>query len=146
MILKRLKIETMIGNYTNCYVLTDEDKKEAMVIDPAGDIDKITETLNMLNTDLKYIYLTHCHADHTGAFETLKNETGAKVLIHRTEAENLQNPIVNLSGICGTKNIDICADSRVDDGDTLHVGDIVFNVIHTPGHTNRRKLFVCSSS
>jgi len=30
------------------------------------------------------------------------------------------------------------ADSRVDEGDILHVGDIVFRVIHTPGHTNRR--------
>lgn len=100
MILKRLKIETMIGNYTNCYVLADEEKKEAMVIDPAGDVNKITKTLSLLNTDLKYIYLTHCHADHTGAFETLKSETGAKVLIHRNEAENLKNPDINLSGIC----------------------------------------------
>lgn len=103
MILKRLKIETLIGNYTNCYVLADEEKKEAMVIDPAGETDKITETLGLLDTKLKYIYLTHCHADHTGGVETLKNEIDAKVLIHRTEAENLQNPVVNLSGICRNK-------------------------------------------
>ncbi|MDE5830882.1 MAG: MBL fold metallo-hydrolase [Clostridia bacterium] len=103
MILKRLKIETMLGNYTNCYVIADEEKKEAMVIDPAGEPNKIAETLDLLNAKLKYIYLTHCHADHTGGFEELKKETGAKVLIHRNEAENLYNPVVNLSGICRHK-------------------------------------------
>ena len=41
MILKELKIDTWIGDPTNCYVIFDEDSKEIMVIDPAGDVDKI---------------------------------------------------------------------------------------------------------
>ena len=43
MILKELKIDTWIGDPTNCYVIFDEDSKEIMVIDPAGDIDKIED-------------------------------------------------------------------------------------------------------
>lgn len=64
MILKRIKIENMIGNATNCYIIADEDKKEGMCIDPAGECDRIMEMINILGIELKYIYLTHCHADH----------------------------------------------------------------------------------
>ena len=107
-----------------------------MVIDPAGECDKITNMLNVLGVDLKYIYLTHCHADHIGAMEELKSKTNGKLLIHRIENENLQNPEVNLTGFLGIRNIGIQADSRVDEGDVIHIGDIEFQILHTPGHTN----------
>ena len=136
MILKRLKIENSISSYTNCYIVVDENKKEAMVIDPAGECEKILDMLNILGVNLKYIYLTHCHSDHTGALEELKEKTGAKLLIHRIESENLKDKNVNLSAELGIKNVEIEADARVDDGDILHVGDIELKVIHTPGHTN----------
>lgn len=121
MILKRLKMETMIGNYTNCYIIADEEKHEAMCIDPAGEPERIIETLKLLDTKLKYIYLTHCHADHTAGLEELKKETDAKILIHRIEYENLKNPEITLSVLIGTKQVEIEADSRIDEGDTLHV-------------------------
>ncbi len=136
MILKTLKIENMIESFTNCYIIGDEVKKEAMVIDPANDCGKILEMLDILGMKPKYIYLTHCHADHTGALEELKEKTGAKILLHRQESDNLRNPEVNLTGFLGVKNIEIDADSRVDEGDLLHIGDIELEVIHTPGHTN----------
>ncbi len=136
MILKTLKIENNLESYTNCYIVADENKKEAMVIDPAGECDKITNMLNVLGVDLKYIYLTHCHADHIGAMEELKSKTNGKLLIHRIENENLQNPEVNLTGFLGIRNIGIQADSRVDEGDVIHIGDIEFQILHTPGHTN----------
>ena len=41
MILKELKIDTWIGDPTNCYVIFDEESKEIIVIDRAGDVDKI---------------------------------------------------------------------------------------------------------
>ena len=136
MILKTLKIENMLGSYTNCYIIADEDKKEAMVIDPAGETNKILDMLKILDTNPKYIYLTHCHADHIGAVEELREKTNAKFLIHRVENENLRNPEVNLTSNLGIKNIELEADARVDEGDKLHVGDIELNVIHTTGHTN----------
>lgn len=136
MILKRVKIETMIGNYTNCYIIEDEEKHEAMVIDPAGEPEKIIDILNLLQAKVKYIYLTHCHADHTAGLEELKKQTNAMILIHRLEYENLKNSEITLNVLIGTKNLEIEADARVDEGDKLHVGDIEFVVIHTPGHTN----------
>ena len=55
MILKELKINTWIGEPTNCYIVFDEESKETMVVDPAGDVDRIVEMLNILKSKLKYI-------------------------------------------------------------------------------------------
>ena len=56
MILKELKIDTWIGDPTNCYVIFDEDSKEIMVIDPAGDVDKIEDLIKIVyKGNLKYI-------------------------------------------------------------------------------------------
>ena len=55
MILKELKLNTWIGDATNCYIIQDEKSKETMVIDPAGDVDKIIETANNQVKDIELI-------------------------------------------------------------------------------------------
>lgn len=137
MILKILPVKTeLIGLLTNCYIVEDEKTKEAMVIDPGGEADKILEMLDSLGIEkLKYIYLTHCHGDHFGAILPLKEKKGGKVLIHREDAEGLYNPDISLTYYIGMEDIKLEADSRVDEGDIIHIGDIEFKVIHTPGHT-----------
>ena len=136
MILKRLRISTWIGDDTNCYIIFDQNSKETMVIDPAGDIDKIVEIINVLQGKLKYIFLTHCHGDHIAGVTELKSKLGGKVLIHRDDSEGLNNKRINLTEFMnGLPEIEIDADSRLDDGDLIHLGDLEFRVIHTPGHT-----------
>lgn len=56
MILKQLKIRTYVDSPTNCYIICDEKTKETMVVDPAGDVDKIIEIINILERKIK-IYL-----------------------------------------------------------------------------------------
>ena len=135
MILKELKIETWIGDATNCYIIFDDESHETMVIDPAGDVDKIEEMINILGGNLKYIFLTHCHGDHIAGVTELKNRCGGKILIHREDAEGLNDASINLSGYIGLPEIELEADSRIDDGDLIHLGNMEFKVIHTPGHT-----------
>ena len=136
MILKRLRISTWIGDDTNCYIIFDQNSIETMVIDPAGDIDKIVEIINVLQGKLKYIFLTHCHGDHIAGVTELKSKLGGKVLIHRDDSEGLNNKRINLTEFMnGLPEIEIDADSRLDDGDLIHLGDLEFKVIHTPGHT-----------
>lgn len=136
MILKRLRISTWIGDDTNCYIIFDQKSKETMVIDPAGDVDKIVEIINVLQGKLKYIFLTHCHGDHIAGVTELKSKLGGKVLIHRDDSEGLNNKRINLTEFMnGLPEIEIDADSRLDDGDLIHLGDLEFRVIHTPGHT-----------
>ena len=136
MILKRLKISTWIGDPTNCYIIFDPESKETMVIDPAGDVDKIIDMINILHGNLKYIYLTHCHGDHIGGVTELKEKLGGKILIHREDSDGLNDKKINLTEIIdGIQEIELEADSRIDDGDFIHIGDTEFKVIHTPGHT-----------
>ena len=140
MILKVLHLNTAWVEPTNCYIIQDEVTKEAMVIDPAEELDKIVEMLKILDAKLKYIYLTHCHADHIGVANQLNNILGGKILIHRNGADNLDDDNIVLASYIGIDKINLEADSRVDDEDVLHIGDIKFKVLHTPGHTN------CSTS
>ena len=135
MILKRLKVNAggMMG--INCYIIQDEETKETMVIDPGGSFDKIAEMLNVIEAKVKYILLTHCHADHMGAVKELKEKFGGTILIHRFDEEGLKNSDINLSTHIGLGSICLEDDSRLNDGDILHVGNLEFKVIHTPGHT-----------
>ncbi len=143
MILKRLKIPMRFVGETNCYILIDEIQKKAMVIDPAGEIDKIVGILDNLEVNLEYIYLTHCHADHINGVNELKRIKGGKVLIHRNGRENLANRIPILDEYLGLPPIYLKEDSIVDDKDILHVGDIELEVIFTPGHTNDGTSLYC---
>lgn len=146
MILKELKIETFIGEPTNCYVILDEQSKEIMCIDPAGDTKKIANMItDILKGNLKYIYLTHCHSDHIGGVSELKKLCGenSKILIHREDSEGLNDKNINLSGIIDIKEIELEADSRVDDNDIIHLGNLEFRVIYTPGHTKGSTSLYC---
>jgi len=143
MILKELKINTWIGDATNCYIVQDEKTKETMVIDPAGDVDKIVEMLDILQAKLKYIYLTHCHGDHIGGVQELKERYGGQIVTHRNDAENLRDVNRNLSYYTCLQNIIIETDARVDDNDLLHLGELQFKIIHTPGHTSGGSCIYC---
>ena len=144
MILKRLQIKTWIGDPTNCYVIFDEESKEIMCIDPAGNVDEIEDLVkNVFKGNLKYIYLTHCHSDHIGGVNELKNRCGGKILIHRFDSTGLNDKTINLSEYIDMPEIELEADSRIDDKDLLHIGNLEFKVIHTPGHTKGSTSLYC---
>ncbi len=144
MILKELRLQSDFENIiTNCYIIEDEKTKETMVIDPGGEPERILELLQILGAKVKYIYLTHCHGDHMGALEDIKNKVGGKILIHSDDYEGLQNPEINLTGVVSENKKSIEADSRVNDGDVIHIGDLEFKVIHTPGHTKGGSSLYC---
>lgn len=135
MILKRIKVYSNLAEPTNCYIVADETTREAMVIDPGGEAEKIIEMMKILNVNLKYIVLTHCHGDHIGAVTDVQKNLGGKILIHVIEAEGLNNKDISLTGYIGMPEIKLEPDSRVNDEDLIHIGNIEFRIIHTPGHT-----------
>ena len=143
MILKILKVDSGFVEKTNCYIVEDENTKDAMVIDPGGSVDDICELLDILGAKVKYIYLTHCHGDHIGGEKELKERKGGKILAHRNTAENLLDPNISLTTYIGLEGLVIQVDSRVDDGDLIHLGNLEFRVIHTPGHTSGGSCLYC---
>ena len=145
MILKQIEVKSsLIDEFTNCYIVQDENTKEAMCIDPGGDFEKIQNMLNIMEAKLKYIYLTHSHFDHIEMANVIKEKCGGEILISRKGAENVNNPEINLANLINT-NIKIDVDARVDDKDILHVGNIEFKVMYTPGHTNDGTCLYCEN-
>ena len=144
MILKVLKLDIENrGLVTNCYIIVDEETKETLVIDPGAEVEKIIDMLDILEARVKYIFITHCHADHIGALDSLKEAKGGKILISREDSTGLYDSSINLAYYTETHNPELEADSRVDDGDVIHVGNIEFKVISTPGHTKGGLCLYC---
>jgi hydroxyacylglutathione hydrolase len=116
--------------YTNCFIIGCKDTKEAAVVDPGGDSDKILMLLADEKLTLKYIINTHGHFDHVAGNKKLKEVTGATILIHEEDATLLTTPSMGLSA----DNLQ-AADEFMKDGDKITFGNITLEVIHTPGHT-----------
>ena len=144
MILKRIKVRTPQKDLlTNTYVVCDEKSKEAMVIDPAGEIEKVIDILNILHAKLKYIVVTHCHADRIGGVNILKQQMGGKILISRDEASVLNKTEINLAEYIHAEKMEIEVDSRLDDLDKIHLGKLEFTIFLTPGHTKGSICIYC---
>lgn len=122
--------------YTNIYVVADEETKDGIVIDPGGAIDKVYNYIENMQIKLKYIILTHCHADHIAGLRLLHNYyPNAKILIHEDDREGLIDSNINMCEVVGVPNNFIEADIVLKDGDWIRFGYLDAKVIHTPGHT-----------
>ena len=119
----------------NCYILGDEETKEAVVIDPGGDEDEILEALKYHELQLKLIIDTHGHFDHVDANQPLKEATGAKIAIHELDAAMLANPSQEALFFTGNRVRLSQADILLKEGDILSFGSYRLQVLHTPGHT-----------
>ena len=109
---------------TNCYIL--EDGKKAAVIDPGDEADRI---LAQLDVQVEYILLTHGHYDHTtGVPELHKALPGAKIYIHQADANGAGSRLFPLAGQVDDLLL-------YDEGDTLPLGTLTIEVLHTPGHS-----------
>lgn len=74
----QIKVVKVGGLQTNCYIVSDERTREAIVIDPGDDAEKIKAALPGLK--VKYIVITHGHYDHVGALGEIIQATKAPVL------------------------------------------------------------------
>ena len=119
----------------NCYILGDEETKEAVVIDPGGDEEEILEALKYAELNLKYIIDTHGHFDHVDANQPLKEATGAKIAIHEADAQMLSQPSAEAMFFTGNRARVSQADLLLKEDDLISFGPYRLKVLYTPGHT-----------
>jgi len=119
----------------NCYILGDEETKEAVVIDPGGDEDEILEALAFHSLKLKLIIDTHGHFDHVDANQPLKDATGAQIAIHALDAHMLSQPSAEAMFFTGNRLRLSAADILLKENDVLTFWPYRLKVLHTPGHT-----------
>jgi len=120
----------------NCSLIWDTATKHAAFVDPGGDIDALQGALDHFGLTLKKIWLTHGHLDHAGAAAELRERTGIPIegphkddqfWLDQIEAAGLRY------GIEGGRNV--TPDRYLEDGDTLELEGVKFDVSHCPGHT-----------
>jgi glyoxylase-like metal-dependent hydrolase (beta-lactamase superfamily II) len=120
----------------NCYLAVCPDTFDAVVIDPGGFADEILARAGSLRAHIKWIVLTHGHADHIAGNAGLKAALPkAKLAIHEADAKMLVDAGLNLSAGFGAPITSPPADVLLRDRDVIAVGTIRLEVIHVPGHT-----------
>ena len=137
LIIEQIEIGPM-QNFT--YIIGSRESREVAIVDPAWDIDALLKRLEEQDYTLKAVLATHYHPDHVGGsfgghnvegVAQLMEKNPVKVYAHKEEAD-------------GIKKVTEISDSdivKVDSGDTMKLGNIEVEFLHTPGHTPGSQCF-----
>ncbi len=102
---------------TNAYIVVCPKTRDSVLVDAPGEAGTIMDRLE--GTNPKYILLTHNHIDHVGALDELRSKLKVPLAAHASGAGNLSSP----------------PDILLNNGDTVSLGNLKFDVLHTPGHS-----------
>jgi rhodanese-related sulfurtransferase/glyoxylase-like metal-dependent hydrolase (beta-lactamase superfamily II) len=98
------------------YLIADDKTKTAAAVDPQRDVEQYLQDAQSGGYAIKYVFLTHFHADFLAGHIELRDQAGAKIYLgRRAEAE-----------------FDA---TKVKDGDRIEFGDVRLEILETPGHT-----------
>jgi len=119
----------------NCSIIGDPATREALVVDPGDEVNRILDLLGRHKLIVKVIVSTHAHIDHVGGLSKLHQYTGAPVLMHRDDLP-LYQAMEEQAAFLGVHPPELTeVDQLLKEGDVLRWGRFEAQVIHTPGHT-----------
>ena len=114
---------------SNAYLVGDEENGKAVVIDSGGPSGPLLEAAEQHGLDVELLLLTHHHMDHVAENGVWKSERGVEILAHPIEAALMDD-----------------VDRTIKPGDTVEVGGLTIESLHTPGHTAGMLNFVVNGS
>jgi len=119
----------------NCLIIGDPNTREALVVDPGDEVERILSLLGRYKLTVKVIVSTHAHIDHVGGLAKLHQYTGAPVMMHGDDLSLYHGMDVQADflGVEPPELVDV--DHLLKEGDALSWGGFQANVIHTPGHS-----------
>lgn len=127
-----------------CVYLVDAGTELVLIDSGAGSgrsIEKIEDNVRSLGFEpaqIWHIIATHCHIDHIGGLEPLVQRYGSKVIAHKLDRAGVEgeNDDLTAASMYGIKYRPVKVDVLLEgEADALSIGDLVFNFLHTPGHT-----------
>lgn len=126
----------------NCTIFWCQKTKQAVVIDPGGDVDRIKQALDEAGLTLSKILVTHGHIDHAGAVAILAESTGVPIEGPNEEDRFWIEGMPQQSQMFGFPNVKSFEPTRwLKDGDKVTFGEIELDVLHCPGHTPGHVVF-----
>lgn len=119
----------------NCSILGDPATREAIVVDPGDEVDRILEILRRHDLKVRAIVSTHTHIDHVGGLAQLHAATKAPVLIHEGDLELYTHLDMQAQWLGVATPAMMRIQDFVKEGDAVRWGGFAARVLHTPGHT-----------
>lgn len=98
------------------YLIADERSKIAAVVDPQRDIQQYLDDAAAAGYTIRYVFLTHFHADFLAGHIELRNQAGAQICLGNRAGAEFEHLALK-------------------DGDNLMLGDVRIQIMETPGHT-----------
>ena len=120
----------------NCTLLWCEATRRAVVVDPGGDVANIRHAIAQADVTVEKIWITHGHVDHVGGADELREALGVPIEgPHLADKYLLENVVSsgNMFGLVGVRNF--TPDRWLDEGETVSVGELTFDIFHCPGHS-----------
>jgi hydroxyacylglutathione hydrolase len=120
----------------NSTLLWCDESNDAVLVDPGGDINLLLRAVENQKVNLKEIWLTHGHLDHIGGTAELKKQLILPVIGPHIDDKFLIEAIPQQIEMFGFEAVDeFTPDKWLNEGDELKLGNEIFSVIFSPGHT-----------
>lgn len=119
----------------NCSIVWDETTKRGAVVDPGGDLPRILAALEELEVTAEKIVLTHGHIDHAAGAADLAAELKVPVEGPHVADKFLLDDLPAAGERTGIPGKPVTPDRWLEEGDSVEMGGIPFEVLHVPGHT-----------
>ncbi len=126
----------------NCSLIWDEQTRQAAVIDPGGELDRLLQEVQRLGLKLEQIWLTHAHIDHAGGTGELARRLGLPIIGPHPGDQFWIDGLPQQSAMFGFAPAEPFTPTRwLHDGDTVTLGGHTLDVRHCPGHTPGHVVF-----
>lgn len=138
----RYKIVPVTPFEQNCTIFWCEQTRQAAVVDPGGDLDRIRQALAAEGLTLACILVTHGHIDHAGAVAALAGQTGVPVEGPHEDDRFWIDGMAQQGKMFGFANGQPFTPTRwLKAGDKVRFGEVELDVLHCPGHTPGHVVF-----
>ncbi|MDH5434439.1 MAG: MBL fold metallo-hydrolase [Gammaproteobacteria bacterium] len=143
----RVEVVPVTPFQQNCSVIWCDQKLEGAVIDPGGDLEKITAVITQHDIQIKQILLTHGHLDHAGGATDLSQQLNVKINGPQKEDNFWLDAMEQHGQSYGFPGVKNCKpDTWLNDGESVKVGNETLQVFHCPGHTPGHIIFYHETS